>query len=78
MPLRRSTTLLLLASKRARRSWRKLLPLAACVSFDVEYLTDLVEEAVYKEFEAISERGGELGGMETTYQRSKIQEVDLY
>ena len=28
-------------------------------------LTDLVEEAVYKEFERISERGGVLGAMET-------------
>jgi len=78
MPLRRSTTLLLLASKRARRSWRKLLPLAACVSFDVEYLTDLVEEAVYKEFEAISDGGGVLGAMDTMYQRGKIQEESLY
>ena len=41
-------------------------------------LTDLVEEAVYKEFEAISERGGVLGAMDTMYQRSKIQEESLY
>jgi uncharacterized protein DUF4926 len=34
------------------------------VSFIIEELTDLVEEAVLKEFEAISERGGVLGGME--------------
>src|SRR5438552_2039197 len=38
-------------------------------SFIVEELTDLVEEAVIKEFEAISERGGVLGAMETGYQR---------
>ncbi|MDE2070732.1 MAG: methylmalonyl-CoA mutase family protein, partial [Gammaproteobacteria bacterium] len=38
-------------------------------SFIVEQLTDLVEEAVYKEFEAISERGGVLGAMDTMYQR---------
>ena len=44
----------------------------------VEYLTDLVEEAVYKEFEAISERGGVLGAMDTMYQRGKIQEESLY
>jgi methylmalonyl-CoA mutase len=47
-------------------------------SFAVEYLTDMVEEAVYKEFESISERGGVLGAMETMYQRGKIQEESLY
>jgi methylmalonyl-CoA mutase len=47
-------------------------------SFAMEYLTDLVEEAVYKEFESISERGGVLGAMETMYQRGKIQEESLY
>jgi methylmalonyl-CoA mutase len=47
-------------------------------SFVIEQLTDLVEEAVYKEFEAISERGGVLGAMETMYQRGKIQEESLY
>ncbi|MBN8726235.1 MAG: methylmalonyl-CoA mutase family protein [Xanthomonadales bacterium] len=47
-------------------------------SFAVEYLTDMVEEAVYKEFEAISERGGVLGAMDTMYQRGKIQEESLY
>ncbi len=47
-------------------------------SFVVEALTDLVEEAVYREFEAISERGGVLGAMDTMYQRSKIQEESLY
>ena len=34
-------------------------------AFIVDELTDLVEEAVLKEFEAISERGGVLGAMET-------------
>ncbi len=47
-------------------------------SFALEYLTDQVEEAVYKEFESISERGGVLGAMETMYQRGKIQEESLY
>jgi methylmalonyl-CoA mutase len=47
-------------------------------SFIVEELTDLVEEAVLKEFEAIAERGGVLGAMETGYQRGKIQEESLY
>ena len=47
-------------------------------SFAIDYLTDLVEEAVYKEFEAMSERGGVLGAMETMYQRGKIQEESLY
>jgi len=47
-------------------------------SFAIEYLTDLLEEAVYREFESISERGGVLGAMETMYQRGKIQEESLY
>ena len=47
-------------------------------SFVIDQLTDLVEEAVYKEFEAISERGGVLGAMDTMYQRGKIQEESLY
>jgi methylmalonyl-CoA mutase len=47
-------------------------------SFIVDELTDLVEEAVLKEFEAISARGGVLGAMETGYQRGKIQEESLY
>ncbi len=47
-------------------------------SFIIEELTDLIEEAVLKEFEAISERGGVLGAMETGYQRGKIQEESLY
>jgi len=46
-------------------------------SFIVEGLTDLVEEAVLKEFEAIAERGGVLGAMETGYQRGKIQEESM-
>jgi methylmalonyl-CoA mutase len=46
-------------------------------SFAIEALTDLVEEAVLKEFEAISSRGGVLGAMETGYQRGKIQEESL-
>jgi isobutyryl-CoA mutase len=46
-------------------------------SFVIDQLTDLVEEAVLKEFEAISSRGGVLGAMETGYQRSKIQEESL-
>jgi methylmalonyl-CoA mutase len=47
-------------------------------SFIVDELTDLVEEAVYKEFDRISERGGVLGAMDTMYQRGKIQEESLY
>jgi methylmalonyl-CoA mutase len=46
-------------------------------SFIVEELTDLVEEAVLKEFEAISERGGVLGAMETGYQRGRIQDESM-
>jgi isobutyryl-CoA mutase len=47
-------------------------------SFIIDELTDLVEEAVLKEFEAISERGGVLGAMELGYQRGKIQEESLH
>ena len=47
-------------------------------SFIIEELTDLVEEAVYEEFERITERGGVLGAMERMYQRSKIQEESMY
>ncbi len=47
-------------------------------SFIIEELTDLVEEAVLKEFDRITERGGVLGAMETMYQRSKIQEESLH
>ena len=47
-------------------------------SFIIDELTDLVEEAVYAEFERLSERGGVLGAMDTMYQRSKIQEESLY
>jgi methylmalonyl-CoA mutase len=47
-------------------------------SFAIDALTDLVEQAVLKEFEAISGRGGVLGAMETGYQRGKIQEESLY
>ena len=47
-------------------------------AFIIDELTDLVEEAVLKEFEAISSRGGVLGAMETGFQRGKIQEESLY
>lgn len=47
-------------------------------SFIIEELTDLVEEAVLKEFDSLTERGGVLGAMETMYQRSKIQEESLH
>ncbi|HRG36624.1 MAG TPA: methylmalonyl-CoA mutase family protein, partial [Chitinophagales bacterium] len=47
-------------------------------AFIIEELTDLVEEAVYAEFDRITERGGVLGAMETMYQRSKIQEESMY
>jgi methylmalonyl-CoA mutase len=42
-------------------------------SFFYDELTDLVEEAVLKEFQSISRRGGVLGAMEKGYQRHKIQ-----
>jgi methylmalonyl-CoA mutase len=47
-------------------------------SFIIEELSELVEEAILTEFDRINERGGVLGAMETTYQRSKIQEESMY
>ena len=47
-------------------------------SFFFEELTDLVEEAVLREFTRLNERGGVLGAMESHYQRSKIQEESLF
>jgi methylmalonyl-CoA mutase len=47
-------------------------------SFFLEELTDLVEEAVLKEFERLAERGGVLGAMETGYQRGRIQDESLH
>ncbi len=46
-------------------------------SFLIEELTDLVEEAVMKEFDRLTERGGVLGAMERMYQRNKIQEESM-
>jgi methylmalonyl-CoA mutase len=46
-------------------------------SFIIDELTDLVEEAVLKEFDSINERGGVLGAMETGYQRGRIQDESL-
>jgi isobutyryl-CoA mutase len=46
-------------------------------SFVIDDLTDLVEEAVLREFEAIDERGGVLGAMETGYQRGRIQDESM-
>ncbi|WP_296509587.1 fused isobutyryl-CoA mutase/GTPase IcmF [Rhodoferax sp.] len=47
-------------------------------AFIIEELTELVEEAVLKEFESIAERGGVLGAMETGYQRGKIQDESMH
>ncbi len=47
-------------------------------SFIVDELTNLVEEAVLREFDRMSERGGVLGSMETGYQRGKIQDESLH
>jgi methylmalonyl-CoA mutase len=47
-------------------------------SFIIDELTDLIEEAVLKEFDAIASRGGVLGAMETGYQRGKIQDESLF
>jgi len=47
-------------------------------AFVIDELTELVEEAVLKEFEKIAERGGVLGAMETGYQRGQIQEESMH
>lgn len=47
-------------------------------SYIIEQLTDLVEDAVYQEFERICERGGVLGAMDTMYQRGKIQDESMH
>ena len=46
-------------------------------SYVIDELTDLVEAAVLKEFDAINERGGVLGAMETGYQRGRIQDESM-
>lgn len=47
-------------------------------SYIIDELTRLVEEAVFTEFERLSERGGVLGAMDTMYQRGKIQDESQY
>ena len=47
-------------------------------AFIIEELTELVEEAVLKEFEAIADRGGVLGAMETGFQRGRIQDESMH
>ncbi len=47
-------------------------------AFIIEELTELVEQAVLREFRALSDRGGVLGAMERMYQRGKIQDESLY
>ncbi len=47
-------------------------------SYLIEELTDLVEEAILREFDRLTERGGVLGAMERMYQRGKIQEESLH
>ncbi|WP_110182248.1 fused isobutyryl-CoA mutase/GTPase IcmF [Nocardioides solisilvae] len=46
-------------------------------SFIIDELTDLVEEAVLREFDSLNERGGVLGAMETGYQRGRIQDESM-
>jgi methylmalonyl-CoA mutase len=46
-------------------------------SFVIDELTDLVEAAVLAEFDALNERGGVLGAMETGYQRGRIQDESM-
>ncbi|MEA3277738.1 MAG: methylmalonyl-CoA mutase family protein [Pseudomonadota bacterium] len=46
-------------------------------SYFIRELTDVVEGAVFQEFERLNERGGVLGAMETGYQRNRIQSESL-
>jgi methylmalonyl-CoA mutase len=46
-------------------------------AYITDELTDLVEQAVLAEFDAINERGGVLGAMETGYQRGRIQDESM-
>ena len=46
-------------------------------SFIVAQLSDLVEEAVLREFDRLHARGGVLAAMERQYQRNRIQEESL-
>jgi methylmalonyl-CoA mutase len=46
-------------------------------SYFLDQLTDVVEEAVLKEFDRLTERGGVLGAMEVMYQRGRIQEESM-
>ncbi len=46
-------------------------------AYIIDELTDLVEAAVLAEFDRLTERGGVLGAMETSYQRGKIQDESL-
>ena len=46
-------------------------------AYFVEELTDLVEEAVLKEFDRLTDRGGVLGAMERQYQRGAIQDDSM-
>jgi len=46
-------------------------------SYIIDELTDMVEKAVLAEFDAINERGGVLGAMETGYQRGRIQDESM-
>jgi len=43
-------------------------------SFVISALTDLVEAAIYREFESLNTRGGVLGALGSLYQRDKIQD----
>jgi len=47
-------------------------------AFIIEELTQLLEEAILREFNRLSERGGVIAAMETMYQRGKIQEESLH
>ncbi len=47
-------------------------------SFLINYLTELVEEAVLEEFDNISSRGGVFGAMESQYLRKKIQQESMH
>ena len=54
------------------------LTISQTVGLSPRNLARASEEAVYLEFERISERGGGLDAMGTMYQRSKIPDESMY
>ncbi len=72
--VRRAVAIQKIINREFGNTWNEN-PLAG--AFIVRELTDLVEEAVLREFDRLHARGGVLGAMERQYQRNRIQEESL-